>query len=390
MKFLLALPLGTLMEAPIPTPDPVGLPVPPIVLQGLSYLTLALHLSAMSLVVGGAMILAWVRETKVSGPDGLNHFVEKTLTLGISYTITLGIPPLLFLQVLYGQLFYPSSVLMGALWILVIPLILTVYAMYYYRKLRNSGPGPDIATMAKLPLLLLLAIGFIYVNNLTLAFSPREWMAKYMASPGGMSLNLGEPTFWFRWVLFLSPGLLVISAALSIRSTLLRSWKEDGEAYVAQRLINRAIPLGLMLQLGAAIGMFLRLPDKTVSIILTPGIPMALLVAGVVFVLSGSILLLAGHKGIQLRIPLIASLLLFLGVLSLVALRDQVRLAELEGVFSLSELPVNPQWGMFSLFAGSLLVGLVILVVAHLKVLPGLLVKKSTATPHHAQESEQH
>ena len=41
----------------VPAPDPLGLPVPAWILQALSYLTLALHFTAVHFTVGGALLL---------------------------------------------------------------------------------------------------------------------------------------------------------------------------------------------------------------------------------------------------------------------------------------------------------------------------------------------
>ena len=59
----------------------------------------------------------------------------------IALTVNFGVPPLLFVQVLYGHLFYSSSVMLAVPWILVIPiLILAYYAAYIFVKRVETAP----------------------------------------------------------------------------------------------------------------------------------------------------------------------------------------------------------------------------------------------------------
>ena len=58
-------------------------------------------------------------------------------------TVNLGIPPLLFLQTLFGQFLYSSSILMAVFWLSVVPvLIVAYYAAYgFVHRHRQSGAG---------------------------------------------------------------------------------------------------------------------------------------------------------------------------------------------------------------------------------------------------------
>ena len=113
---------------PMPSADPLGLPLPPELIQALAYLTLTLHFLAVDFTLGGLVLLIWARLRGRSGDSAITRFFRNGLPLGFSYLVTLGIPPLLFLQVLYGQLFYTSSVLIGAFWIMMVPTLILSYA----------------------------------------------------------------------------------------------------------------------------------------------------------------------------------------------------------------------------------------------------------------------
>ena len=58
--------------------------------------------------------------------------VAKKLPVLLPATITLGIAPLLFVQVLYGQYFYTSSIIVAWPWFLVLVLLTVAYYGFYY------------------------------------------------------------------------------------------------------------------------------------------------------------------------------------------------------------------------------------------------------------------
>ncbi|MCP4591728.1 MAG: hypothetical protein GY842_13390, partial [bacterium] len=210
--------------ATVPSPDPLGYPVPVWVIRALAYLTLTLHLSAVHFTVGGALLLLGTLLRRRAGHERTARFLGSSLPLGVSYLITLGIPPLLFVQVLYGQFFYTSSVLIGAFWIQVIPAIILVYGGFYYHKLkRDTSPGRQMFVIAACTLLLLY-VGFIYVNNLTLAASPEKWTELYAEAAGGGHLVHGDRTVHSRLTLFLAGAFSVAGLGLIWRGVYLQKW----------------------------------------------------------------------------------------------------------------------------------------------------------------------
>ena len=98
---------------PVPAPDPVPQPAPAWILWGLLVFTFMLHLLAMNFVVGGSVIGAVSARLGRRGNRPHHTALVKWLThampIALSATITFGVAPLLFLQVLYGRLFFTSS-----------------------------------------------------------------------------------------------------------------------------------------------------------------------------------------------------------------------------------------------------------------------------------------
>ena len=112
----------------IPRPD--ALPVGWLWFQILLTLTFVLHLLMMNALVGGSL-LALLGGVRRSGPAAMaaRDIAHRIPTL-VALTVNLGVAPLLFLQVLYGHLFYTSSIVMAAWWFAIIPLLLVGIPLY--------------------------------------------------------------------------------------------------------------------------------------------------------------------------------------------------------------------------------------------------------------------
>ncbi|HEY3359199.1 MAG TPA: hypothetical protein VGQ83_38475 [Polyangia bacterium] len=364
------------MTAPLPPFDPLGLPAPGLLVLALAYLTLTLHLCAMGFTVGSGVLLLGALVRRRPADAGLARFLGGGLPLGFSYLVTFGVPPLLFLQVVYGQFFYSSSVLVGAFWIAVIPLLITGYGAAYLHKLtRERRPGPQRLVVGVV-LACVLAIGFIYVNNLTLALTPERWLDAYRASPGGGALNLREPTVPWRYLLFLAPGLGVAGLALIMRGAVLGGWGRDEEGRASRAFGAKALGASAVLVAAGAAGVVATLP-RSVGAILRAGGPATLLAAGAAAL--GALAVVLGWRArgaTRLRVPVLASVSLFGAMACLVVVRDLVRMEYLRPHFDLGRVAVHAQWGMFAIFAVSLVAGLALLIGLAVKVVPRIAVAR--------------
>ena len=362
--------LGILVGAlTIPPADPLGYAVPVWILQALSYLTLTLHFLAMNFTIGASLLVLWTYIRKQPGYDGVRHFLGSGLPLGVSYIITLGIPPLLFVQVLYGQLFYSSSVVLGAFWIQVIPAVMAAYGAYYYHKL-NRRSRPRLQWLVVLASMgLLLWVGYIYVSNLTLSMSPEKWSGIYAQHPGGSILHHGEPSLHPRFLLFLAGSFAVAGLALIWRGVYLLRWGFEEAGRQSQKLGLRAFLLSPVVWIVAGAGVYatrtqdlLAMFDHAATIpLMTIGIVCGLLAVVFAFLSVGR------QKAL---FPLVSSVGVTGVIASMVIFRDQARMAYLEPYFQLSSVPVNAQWGMLTIFLVSLVIGLALLVFLALKVVP--------------------
>ncbi|MBX3277960.1 MAG: hypothetical protein KF868_08175 [Acidobacteria bacterium] len=193
---------------PFPGPDPIPLPAPIWLFKSLHIVTLSLHFVAVHLLTGGLLLAAWWnflgRKAPDSTPANASGAIAKRLPIVMTYLINLGVPPLLFAQVLYGRALYTSSVLIGAYWISVIFLLMFGYFLLY-RVADRAERGRTFWPLALLSLVAIAYIGRIYSANMTLMLRPEVWSDMYGASPLGAQLPDGDPTLWPRW-LFMMVG----------------------------------------------------------------------------------------------------------------------------------------------------------------------------------------
>jgi hypothetical protein len=188
-------------ESIIPTAETI--PVHWLWFQVLLIFTFSIHMVLMNFILGGSLLTVW---------DLMRGKLEKksagTIPTLIALTVNFGVPPLLFVQVLYGHLFYTSSVVIAVPWILLIPiLILAYYAAYLFVKKADKVPGWSKVSLV-ITSLFLLFIAFVFVNNNTLAIQPERW-AVYFEQPGGWNLNLSDPTLWPRYLHFILAALAI-------------------------------------------------------------------------------------------------------------------------------------------------------------------------------------
>jgi hypothetical protein len=212
----------------IPTADTI--PVHWLWFQVLLIVTFSIHLILMNFLLGGSLLTVW---------DLFRGKLEKNATGSIptlvALTVNFGVPPLLFVQVLYGHFFYSSSVMLAVPWILVIPiLILAYYGAYLFVK--KSDKAPVLSKGALIfSSISLLYIAFVFVNNNTLAMRPELW-GIYFQDPGGWNLNLGEPTLWPRYLHFLLAALAIGALGRAIAYHFSKMDEKEKEGQIKRNL----------------------------------------------------------------------------------------------------------------------------------------------------------
>ena len=208
----------------IPSYQPLPFPLPVWLMQLLLVLGFYLHALPMNVMLGGGFIAAALfligRKDKSSYSFRAAKALAVSLPLFISFAVTQGIVPLLFLQLLFGPAFYTSSILMAVPWLGVLGVLLFSYYVSYfvvYRVLKQEH-SDKTAARASFWLLLMAAgfavIGFIFSNNMTLMLTPDKWLAIYHANPQGTNLNISEGQLVPRYLHFFVASIAVAGMTL--------------------------------------------------------------------------------------------------------------------------------------------------------------------------------
>lgn len=350
----------------IPALDPNPLPAPYWVFKLLLLVTFFLHILAMNFLLGGA-VLALVAKWG-NRQHGAHMFADiaKKLPSFLPATITIGIAPLLFLQVLYGQFFYTSTIIMGWPWFLVLVFLTIAYYGYYYASFKGVDRPKSAGNVMILSVVLTFVIGFIYSNNITLSQSPSRWAGKYFGDRAGWNLNLSEPTLVPRFLHFFVAaiavgGLLLVFLALA-------KWKTEVEySRSLFTLGGKAFMYATMAQYLIGSWFFMAMPREMRLLFMgdSPNAT-ALLVLGVggglgaIFLMSAALRREEPHQTVYFVAAFTAVV-----ILAMVIARDVLRGAYLRPYFHPEGFIVRTQWSVFPLFlilfVGGLILWLVML-----------------------------
>jgi len=187
----------------IPYPD--ILPAPWWLFYVLLVATFTLHLIMANVMLGGGIMLLageWLKrgEQKHKG-ERMHRDIAPKLPMTIALTVNLGIPPLLFLQVLYGNFIYVSTMLMAVYWLSIFVLIILAYYGAYLYNMKYDRLGGSRPWVMVISVLLMLAVGFFFTNSLLIMTDPKVWPTYFDRSAGTL-IHFSEPNLIPRYLHF--------------------------------------------------------------------------------------------------------------------------------------------------------------------------------------------
>lgn len=336
----------------VPTPDTI--PIHHGWLQFFLLLTFVVHLLFMNTMLGTGIIalVASIRRT----PDDLPVAKQISVKLPtiIAFTVNTGVAPLLFIQVLYGQFIYTSSMLMAVYWLSVFLVLLLAYYAAYIFDFRFERMGKARSWMIAFSVLLFLIVAFIFTNNMTLMISPEKW-SRWFANAGGTLLNLDDPTLIPRYLHFVMASVATggLFLALLWTSKQKRGYQNAGEK--ADQAIKWFVG-GTLAQALVGIWFFLMLPLSARIQLMGENLPATLvLIFGIIA--AG----VALHLGLKKKYYLCAAANI-ITIILMVLVRDFLRRFLLSPYFKPSDLEVAPQYGPFALFAVALVAGIFVVI----------------------------
>ena len=203
---------STLIDLP-----PVGMPAPVWFIEFFKWLGFTLHEVPMNLWYAGIFVLhAPVRFRQRAWPAVRRAGLMAQMPVIIAVGINFGIVPLLFIQVGFGKVFYPATILMAWFWFSIIAMLVPAYYGVYIYAYGQAGQGrrcpAGSGQRAGSRRPCSSAIGFIFANAMSLMENVKAWpdlwqQHSFHGAALGTALNLADPRLWPRWLLMFGLAL---------------------------------------------------------------------------------------------------------------------------------------------------------------------------------------
>jgi hypothetical protein len=198
-----------------------GMPAPVWFIELFKWLGFTLHIVPMNLWYGGTItaMLLWAL-----GGEHARRFSSRLMAqmpVIIAMGINFGIVPLLFIQVGFGQVFYPATILMAWFWFSVIIMLVPAYYgvyLYGYGQAEQGDAMPQWKRAAGwVAAALFIGIGFIFANAMSLMENLKDWPQlwqnhSFHGATLGTALNTVDPRLWPRWQLMFGLALTTTAA----------------------------------------------------------------------------------------------------------------------------------------------------------------------------------
>jgi len=184
-----------------------SLPAPLWLITSLHILTLTLHLLAMNIVVGGIVIGLFGRFSDRWQHPFVTQLVKLLPTM-MAATVTLGVAPLLFVQVVYGRFIYSASIISGWFWLMIfVAAILGYYCLYAaaFSKKGKARTGVYLGSA----LVCFVYISYVYSSVFALTERPDLQAILYAANQSGLILNNDVGSYLYRWLHVLAGAVTV-------------------------------------------------------------------------------------------------------------------------------------------------------------------------------------
>ncbi len=315
-------------------------------------LTFILHILVMNVMLG-ASIIALVHHLRgKADTEPLTKAISVKLPFTIAFAVNFGVAPLLFMQVLYGQFLYSSSVLMAVYWLGVVGLVIAAYGSAYIYDFRYASLGNLRTVLITLTALCLLATAFIFTNNMTFMLSPASWTS-YFENPWGTLLNLGDPTVLPRYLHIVASSTALAGLALALLYS--RKVKDDPGA---QRWVRHGVnwyAFSTMVQMALGLWFLSTLPEPVKHLLLGGSLPHTLL-----FAVSASLGIFSISNALRYNVGTTAILSLTTVTL-MILLRDMVRDAYLAPYFQVNDRVVTGEYLPLVLFILTLTAGVCVI-----------------------------
>jgi len=249
--------------------------------------TLVLHVVPMNYVLAGSTYLAVLSFGELCGRSmGLHRAVADKLRdwmpFALGVTITAGVAPILFVQILYKKAFYTANLLLFNRWMAILPVLIVAFYLLYVQKSKRWHDWSR-AVRAVISCGILLCFAFVawsWTENHLLSLQSQErWTTEFLRGK------------WFFFDSELIPRLTVWYVGAFPMLAMALGWQFwiDSGAAVSRDIVRMLSRTALFTSAGAALaalGYYLALPEELRSALLTGSGIAYLVIAGVGFTLQ--------------------------------------------------------------------------------------------------------
>ncbi len=297
----------------------------------LHLLTLTLHFFAMNILFGGAAITLWSSARNRWGGTQAVDF-SRLFPVATAATVTLGVAPLLFLQLVYPRQVYAAAIVSGWFWLFVPAAVIVAYYAFYRASFSGQRTGRVNHVMLALAAAGLIYVSLVYSSVFSMAEQPALVRSLYAKNQSGWVWNPAVGAYALRW-------LHMLAGAMTVGGFFVGMMGQDNPKVAATG--KAAFAGGMGVAAAAGIAYLVSLMPYLEAFMRSPAIT----------VLAAAILLSLASLQFYLRKNFwVSGLALFLSVFGMVYVRHVVRLLRLGNAFNPASWRIAPQWSPFLLF----------------------------------------
>jgi hypothetical protein len=306
------------------------LPAPLWLINILHVVTLSLHLIAMNFLFGGLVVLLFSRINDRWRNPAVMRYV-KLLPSAMAATITLGVAPLLFVQLVYPRQIYSASIVSGWFWLLIIDSATLGYYCLYASSFSKSL-GSTVKELLWVVAGTFVYISLIYSSVFSMAENSNLARSLYTGEQNGWAFNPDIGSWLFRW-------LHMVVGAITVGGFFV-GWigRENDQVHRAGR---QFFLWGMAAAAIFGLVYLFTLADYLPALMRTPAI----------WAITVAIILSAGALHFYFKKRFVpAGVMVLVSVIMMVYTRHHVRLLHLAGSYDPASMPVQSQWPIFALF----------------------------------------
>ena len=324
-------------------PDYEFLSAPLWLVNVLHLLTFTLHIVAMNFLLGGVIIVLQAAVRRQWDDPTLARFA-RLFPSATAATVSLGVAPLLFLQLVFPRQMYAAAAVSGWFWMGVIAAVIMAYYALYRASFQAQAKGGVNKLALAVALVGLLYVSLVYSSVFSMAEQPDQIRDLYAHNQTGLVWNPAVGDYGLRW-------LHMVLGAVTVGGFFVGLIGRDDPRVFAT---GRTFFVGGMVAVAlAGMAYLLSLQDWLSAFMHTPAIT----------AMSIGILLSLGSLHFFFKKKFWpAGAMLFVSMLTMVYARHTVRLLKLAPQFDPASWRVAPQWSPFLMFLVCFVVMLVVLV----------------------------